>query len=70
MLYYPHSVFQICMSANKKILIADITTWNFSDTNVDVVGVCQEKFLVVGERSGNIHLIHIPSKKTLLTKVQ
>uniref|UniRef100_A0A669PTG3 Kinetochore associated 1 n=1 Tax=Phasianus colchicus TaxID=9054 RepID=A0A669PTG3_PHACC len=41
------------------------------DTNVDVVGMCQEKqFLVVGERSGNIHLIHIPSKKTLLTKVQ
>uniref|UniRef100_A0A669P7S2 Kinetochore associated 1 n=1 Tax=Phasianus colchicus TaxID=9054 RepID=A0A669P7S2_PHACC len=40
------------------------------DTNVDVVGMCQEKqFLVVGERSGNIHLIHIPSKKTLLTKV-
>uniref|UniRef100_A0A669PB25 Kinetochore associated 1 n=1 Tax=Phasianus colchicus TaxID=9054 RepID=A0A669PB25_PHACC len=39
------------------------------DTNVDVVGMCQEKqFLVVGERSGNIHLIHIPSKKTLLTK--
>uniref|UniRef100_A0A803XMT4 Kinetochore associated 1 n=1 Tax=Meleagris gallopavo TaxID=9103 RepID=A0A803XMT4_MELGA len=41
------------------------------DTNVDVVGMCQEKqFLVVGERSGNIHLIHIPSKKTLLTKLQ
>ncbi|XP_019476461.1 kinetochore-associated protein 1 [Meleagris gallopavo] len=40
------------------------------DTNVDVVGMCQEKqFLVVGERSGNIHLIHIPSKKTLLTKI-
>uniref|UniRef100_A0A8C3KUS0 Kinetochore associated 1 n=1 Tax=Calidris pygmaea TaxID=425635 RepID=A0A8C3KUS0_9CHAR len=40
------------------------------DTNVDVVGMCQEKqFLVVGERSGNFHLIHIPSKQTLLTKV-
>eukprot|EP00076_Gallus_gallus_P012760 XP_015131064.1 kinetochore-associated protein 1 isoform X2 [Gallus gallus] len=40
------------------------------DTNVDVVGMCQEKqFLVVGERSGNIHLVHIPSKKTLLTKI-
>ncbi|XP_074015888.1 kinetochore-associated protein 1 [Numenius arquata] len=39
------------------------------DTNVDVVGMCQEKqFLVVGERSGNFHLIHIPSKQTLLTK--
>uniref|UniRef100_A0A8C3KR22 Kinetochore associated 1 n=1 Tax=Calidris pygmaea TaxID=425635 RepID=A0A8C3KR22_9CHAR len=41
------------------------------DTNVDVVGMCQEKqFLVVGERSGNFHLIHIPSKQTLLTKLQ
>ncbi|NWR45672.1 KNTC1 protein, partial [Regulus satrapa] len=40
------------------------------DTNVDVVGVCQEKqFLVVGERSGSLHLIHIPSKQTLLTKI-
>uniref|UniRef100_A0A8B9SEB8 Kinetochore associated 1 n=1 Tax=Apteryx owenii TaxID=8824 RepID=A0A8B9SEB8_APTOW len=41
------------------------------DANVDVVGMCQEKhFLVVGERSGNLHLIHIPSKQTLLTKLQ
>uniref|UniRef100_A0A803VSW9 Kinetochore associated 1 n=1 Tax=Ficedula albicollis TaxID=59894 RepID=A0A803VSW9_FICAL len=41
------------------------------DTNVDVVGMCQDKqFLVVGERSGSLHLIHIPSKQTLLTKVQ
>uniref|UniRef100_A0A8B9CIC0 Kinetochore associated 1 n=1 Tax=Anser brachyrhynchus TaxID=132585 RepID=A0A8B9CIC0_9AVES len=40
------------------------------DTNVDVVGMCQERqFLVVGERSGNLHLIHIPSKQTLLTKL-
>uniref|UniRef100_A0A8C3UZ00 Kinetochore associated 1 n=1 Tax=Catharus ustulatus TaxID=91951 RepID=A0A8C3UZ00_CATUS len=40
------------------------------DTHVDVVGMCQDKqFLVVGERSGSLHLIHIPSKQTLLTKV-
>ncbi|NXS10187.1 KNTC1 protein, partial [Neodrepanis coruscans] len=40
------------------------------DTNVDVAGMCQEKqFLVVGERSGNFHLIHIPTKQTLITKV-
>uniref|UniRef100_A0A8C9N2M1 Kinetochore associated 1 n=1 Tax=Serinus canaria TaxID=9135 RepID=A0A8C9N2M1_SERCA len=39
------------------------------DTIVDVVGMCQDKqFLVVGERSGSLHLIHIPSKQTLLTK--
>lgn len=54
-----------------QILTRDILPWNFSDTNVDVVGMCQEKqFLVVGERSGSLHLIHIPSKQTLLTKVQ
>uniref|UniRef100_A0A7M4F2G5 Kinetochore associated 1 n=1 Tax=Crocodylus porosus TaxID=8502 RepID=A0A7M4F2G5_CROPO len=41
------------------------------DTNVDVVGLCQEgQFLVVGERSGNLHLIHVPSQQTLLTKVR
>ncbi|XP_019833576.2 kinetochore-associated protein 1 isoform X1 [Bos indicus] len=38
------------------------------DTEVDVVGLCQEgKFLLVGERSGNLHLIHVTSKLTLLT---
>uniref|UniRef100_A0A2I3GHK7 Kinetochore associated 1 n=1 Tax=Nomascus leucogenys TaxID=61853 RepID=A0A2I3GHK7_NOMLE len=37
-------------------------------TEVDVVGLCQEgKFLLVGERSGNLHLIHVTSKQTLLT---
>ncbi|NWI91700.1 KNTC1 protein, partial [Pitta sordida] len=40
------------------------------DADVDVVGMCQEKqFLVVGERSGHFHLIHIPTKQTLLTKI-
>ncbi|XP_007651100.4 kinetochore-associated protein 1 isoform X2 [Cricetulus griseus] len=39
------------------------------DTVVDVVGLCQEgKFLLVGERSGNLHLIHVTSKQTLFTK--
>ncbi|XP_070331264.1 kinetochore-associated protein 1 isoform X3 [Odocoileus virginianus] len=38
------------------------------DTEVDVVGLCQGgKFLLVGERSGNLHLIHVTSKLTLLT---
>ncbi|XP_054450371.1 kinetochore-associated protein 1 [Pteronotus mesoamericanus] len=38
------------------------------DTEVDVVGLCQEgKFLLVGERSGNLHFIHVTSKQTLLT---
>lgn len=39
------------------------------DTDVDVVGLCQEgKFLFVGERSGNFHLIYVTSKQTLFTK--
>ncbi|EHB01463.1 Kinetochore-associated protein 1 [Heterocephalus glaber] len=38
------------------------------DTEVDVVSLCQEgKFLLVGERNGNLHLIHVMSKQTLLT---
>ncbi|XP_072456688.1 kinetochore-associated protein 1 isoform X1 [Notamacropus eugenii] len=38
------------------------------DTKVDVVGLCQGgQFLLVGERSGNLHLIHVTSNQTLLT---
>lgn len=38
------------------------------DTDVDVVGLCHEgKFLLVGERSGKLHLIHVTSQQTLLT---
>ncbi|XP_055003444.1 kinetochore-associated protein 1 [Sorex araneus] len=38
------------------------------DTEVDVVGLCHEgKFLLVGERSGKLHLIHVTSQQTLLT---
>nr|XP_033810418.1 kinetochore-associated protein 1 isoform X2 [Geotrypetes seraphini] len=38
------------------------------DSNVDVVGLCQEgQFLMVGERNGNFHLIHVPSRKILFT---
>ncbi|XP_043831061.1 kinetochore-associated protein 1 [Dromiciops gliroides] len=38
------------------------------DTKVDVVGLCQGgQFLLVGERSGNLHLIHVTSKQTLLS---
>ncbi|KAM5237722.1 kinetochore-associated protein 1 [Ctenodactylus gundi] len=38
------------------------------DTEVDVVGLCQDgKFLLVGERSGNLHLVHVTSKQMLLT---
>uniref|UniRef100_A0A8D2LLE8 Kinetochore associated 1 n=1 Tax=Varanus komodoensis TaxID=61221 RepID=A0A8D2LLE8_VARKO len=40
------------------------------EAEVDVVGLCQEgQFLVAGERSGNLHLIHVSSKQTLLTNV-
>ncbi|XP_040203268.1 kinetochore-associated protein 1 [Rana temporaria] len=39
------------------------------DTEVDVVGVCHEgQFLLVGERNGNVHLIHVISRQILITK--
>ncbi|KAM4707895.1 kinetochore-associated protein 1 [Discoglossus pictus] len=39
------------------------------DTEVDVVGLCHEgQFLMVGERNGNIHLIHVLSRQILITK--
>uniref|UniRef100_A0A4W3HBC2 Kinetochore associated 1 n=1 Tax=Callorhinchus milii TaxID=7868 RepID=A0A4W3HBC2_CALMI len=40
------------------------------DTAVDVVGLCLEgQFLMVGERNGNLHLLHVKSRQTLLTNV-
>ncbi|XP_022522575.2 kinetochore-associated protein 1 [Astyanax mexicanus] len=41
----------------------------YFDTVVDAVSVCpQGRFLFVGERNGNLHVIHVPTKKTILTK--
>lgn len=38
------------------------------DTCVDVVGLCSDgQFLMVGERNGNLHLLHVLSKQILLT---
>ncbi|XP_078277801.1 kinetochore-associated protein 1 isoform X2 [Rhinoraja longicauda] len=38
------------------------------DTEVDVVALCQEgQFLMIGERNGNFHLLHVKSRQTLLT---
>ncbi|XP_069789332.1 kinetochore-associated protein 1 [Narcine bancroftii] len=38
------------------------------DTEVDVVALCQEgQFLMVGERNGTLHLLHVKSRQTLLT---
>uniref|UniRef100_UPI00398F8311 kinetochore-associated protein 1 isoform X2 n=1 Tax=Pristiophorus japonicus TaxID=55135 RepID=UPI00398F8311 len=38
------------------------------DTEVDVVALCQEgQFMMVGERNGNLHLLHVKSRQTLLT---
>ncbi|XP_069475728.1 kinetochore-associated protein 1 [Ambystoma mexicanum] len=40
------------------------------DTDVDAVGLCCEgQFLMVGERNGNLHLLHVSSKQILLTKL-
>ncbi|XP_040272101.1 kinetochore-associated protein 1 [Bufo bufo] len=39
------------------------------DTEVDVVGLCFEgRFLLVGERNGSVHLIHVISRQILMTK--
>lgn len=41
-----------------------------ADTLVDAVSVCpQGRFLFVGERNGNLHIIYVPLKKTILSKV-
>uniref|UniRef100_A0A3P9MGD6 Kinetochore associated 1 n=1 Tax=Oryzias latipes TaxID=8090 RepID=A0A3P9MGD6_ORYLA len=40
-------------------------------TDVDAIDVCLERrFLVVCERNGNLHLIYVPHKKILLTRLQ
>ncbi|XP_026865073.2 kinetochore-associated protein 1 [Electrophorus electricus] len=41
----------------------------YFDTIVDAVSVCPHaQFLFVGERNGNLHIIYVPQKKTILTK--
>lgn len=40
------------------------------DTHVDAIDVCLDgHFLVVCERNGNLHLIYVPQKRILLTRV-
>ncbi|XP_049623699.1 kinetochore-associated protein 1 [Suncus etruscus] len=61
--------------ADQSVILLDNTCRSLQlhlafDTNVDVVGLSQEgRFLLVGERSGKFHLIHVTSKQTLLTNV-
>ncbi|KAI1901176.1 hypothetical protein AGOR_G00057490 [Albula goreensis] len=68
-------------SSNSSILVADTTVVLFDQsfqsvllhlhfgTEVDTVGVCQDgQFLLVGERNGNLHLIFVPQKRTVLTR--
>lgn len=44
--------------------------FHFSETDVDAIDVCLEgRFLVVCERNGNLHLIYVPHKRILLTRV-
>uniref|UniRef100_A0A8C7Z607 Kinetochore associated 1 n=1 Tax=Oryzias sinensis TaxID=183150 RepID=A0A8C7Z607_9TELE len=41
------------------------------ETDVDAIDVCLDRrFLVVCERNGNLHLIYVPHKKILLTRVR
>ena len=42
----------------------------FPETEVDAVDVCLEgQFLVVCEKDGNLHLIYVPQKRILFTRV-
>ncbi|CAO2629625.1 Kinetochore-associated protein 1 [Lemmus lemmus] len=77
----PSPKIQACSLSDGFIIVADQTVILLDnicrsvqlhlifDTDVDVVGLCQEgKFLLVGERSGLLHLIYVTSKQTLFTK--
>uniref|UniRef100_A0A3P9A5V4 Kinetochore associated 1 n=1 Tax=Esox lucius TaxID=8010 RepID=A0A3P9A5V4_ESOLU len=68
-------------NSNCSIVVADTTVILFDlsyqtillhldfDSNVDAVDVClDDQFLVVCERNGNLHLIYLPKKKTILTR--
>uniref|UniRef100_A0A6Q2ZQM2 Kinetochore associated 1 n=1 Tax=Esox lucius TaxID=8010 RepID=A0A6Q2ZQM2_ESOLU len=70
-------------NSNCSIVVADTTVILFDlsyqtillhldfDSNVDAVDVClDDQFLVVCERNGNLHLIYLPKKKTILTRVR
>ncbi|XP_028621907.1 kinetochore-associated protein 1 [Grammomys surdaster] len=77
----PSPKIQACSLSEGFIIVADqsvilldslcrsLQLFLIFDTDVDVVGLCQEgKFLFVGERSGNFHLIYVTLKQTLFTK--
>ncbi|XP_060105154.1 kinetochore-associated protein 1 [Heteronotia binoei] len=60
--------------ADKSVVVLDTycapRMLNQFETEVDIVSLCQEgHFLVAGERSGNLHLIHVPLRQTLLTRM-
>uniref|UniRef100_A0A3B3RDN2 Kinetochore associated 1 n=1 Tax=Paramormyrops kingsleyae TaxID=1676925 RepID=A0A3B3RDN2_9TELE len=72
----------VSVSSDCTVVVADTTVVLFDqsfqsvllhlnfDTNVDAVGVCPAgQFLLVGERSGKLHLIYVPQKRTVFTKV-
>uniref|UniRef100_A0A665X5B7 Kinetochore associated 1 n=1 Tax=Echeneis naucrates TaxID=173247 RepID=A0A665X5B7_ECHNA len=71
-----------CSGSNCSIVVADKTVILFDqsyqtvllllhfETDVDAIDVCLEgQFLVVCERNGNLHLIYVPHKRILLTRV-
>uniref|UniRef100_A0A3P9IYC9 Kinetochore associated 1 n=1 Tax=Oryzias latipes TaxID=8090 RepID=A0A3P9IYC9_ORYLA len=73
----------ILLGSNWSIVVVDNTVILFDqsyqtillllhfETDVDAIDVCLERrFLVVCERNGNLHLIYVPHKKILLTRVR
>ncbi|XP_068422638.1 kinetochore-associated protein 1 isoform X2 [Clinocottus analis] len=70
-----------CSGSNWNIVVADKTVILFDqnyqtillllhfETDVDAIDACLEgQFLVVCERNGNLHLIHVPTKRIQLTR--
>lgn len=65
MQYFFPSLVQSCA-----LYVYLLTIFISLDTDVDAIDVCLNgRFLVVCEKNGNLHLIYVPQKKILLTRV-
>uniref|UniRef100_A0A3Q3BL23 Kinetochore associated 1 n=1 Tax=Kryptolebias marmoratus TaxID=37003 RepID=A0A3Q3BL23_KRYMA len=70
-----HSVYTTIVVVDKTVILFDqsyqtILLLLHFETDVDAIDVCLNgQFLVVCERNGNLHLIYVPHKSILLTRV-
>uniref|UniRef100_A0A8C9TIM5 Kinetochore associated 1 n=1 Tax=Scleropages formosus TaxID=113540 RepID=A0A8C9TIM5_SCLFO len=68
-LYASYASNYIVVVADRTVVLFD---YNFQSVllDVDTVAVCHRgQFLLVGERNGNLHLVYVPQKSTVFTKV-